>query len=383
MKAPSPCASGNGRSNTVRPRNSVPRCTNNPVPPTMANIRKRSVTTSLVNFASTSPRKSSATMESSLLSPCRREPKVKGISTVLSSPCAVATMSSRILKPCVESCGASCSKRSRADHEEAAHGIGDGNRERAPGDGSCKGAGARPAPVETVGAAAFDIAAADHELGLPALQQREHLRQLRLVMLQVGVHHGGIGRAGGEDAFDAGARQAAAADAADAADAAVLSRETAHHLPGAVRRIVVDEDHFPGDAGERGLELAIKLGHIVALVEGGDDDRKRRQVGACLRRVSARSDGFIHARSVYPPHPAMPSCQKPGSAGPNAPKSAEKGPKCQRPRTTGARTSGAALLLRGRPGDGALKHRHRLDTDMGTARRVPQGGHPANSALRG
>ena len=171
-KAPSPCASGNGRSNTVKPRNSVPRCTNNPVPPTMANIRKRSVTTSLVNFASTSPRKSSATMESSLLSPCSREPKVKGTSTVLSLPCAVATMSSRILKPCVESCGASSLEAVGADHEEAAHGIGDGNAEHAPGDGGRKGAGARPALVETVGAAALDIAAADHELGLPALQQR-------------------------------------------------------------------------------------------------------------------------------------------------------------------------------------------------------------------
>ena len=152
------------------------------------------------------------------------------------------------------------------------------------------------------------------------------------------------------------------------------SRETAHHLPGPVRRVVVDEDHFPGDAGKRGLELAIKLGHIVALVEGGDDDRKRRQVGACLRRVSARSDGFIHARSVYPPHPAMPSCQKPRSVGPNAPKSAEKGPKCQRPRTTGARTSGATLLLRGRPDDGALGSIDvALTPDMGTGEAFRKG----------
>ena len=48
--------------------------------PTIANSRKRSDTTSWVSFASTRPRKSSATMESSLLSPCSREPKVKGIS---------------------------------------------------------------------------------------------------------------------------------------------------------------------------------------------------------------------------------------------------------------------------------------------------------------
>src|SRR5947209_8190338 len=38
--------------------------------------------------------------------------------------------------------------------------------------------------------------------------------------------------------------------------------------------------------------------------------------------------------------------------------------KCQRPRTTGARTSGAALSFRGRPGAGAMKHRrHRYKLD--------------------
>src|SRR5262249_39551922 len=107
------------------------------------------------------------------------------------------------------------------------------------------------------------------------------------------------------------------------------------------------------NAGERGLELAIKLGHIVALVEGGDNDRKREQVGACLRLSGGRSDGFMHARSVYPPPHAMPSRRERCSNRPERPKSGEIGPKCQRPRTTGARTSGATLLLRGRPGTGA------------------------------
>ena len=163
---------------------------------------------------------------------------------------------------------------------------------------SCAGAGALL--VETVGAAAFDIAAADHEIGLAALQQRQHLRQLRLVMLQVGVDHRGAGRAGGQNALDAGAGQAAPPDPPDAADAGILPRQAAHHVPGAVGGIVVDEDDFPGDAGERRLQPPEQRGDVVALVEGGDDDRKLRRRSGLRRGFGARSDGFIHAASVYP-----------------------------------------------------------------------------------
>ena len=122
---------------------------------------------------------------------------------------------------------------------DAQHALGDLGGERA-------GAGALL--VEAVGAAAFDVTAADHELGLAALQQRQHLRQLRLVVLQIGVHHGREGRARRQNAFDAGAGQAAPPDPPDAADAAILPRQAAHHVPGPVGRIVVDEDDFPGNA---------------------------------------------------------------------------------------------------------------------------------------
>ena len=138
-------------------------------------------------------------------------------------------------------------------------------------------AGAGTLLVETVGAAAFDVAAADHEVGLAGLQQRQHLRQLGLVVLQVGVDHGGAGRAGGQNALDAGAGQAAPPDPPDAADAGILPRQAAHHVPGAVGGIVVDEDDFPGHAGERGLQPPEQRGDVVALVEGGDDDRKLRR----------------------------------------------------------------------------------------------------------
>src|SRR5882672_10593082 len=47
--------------------------------------------------------------------------------------------------------------------------------------------------------------------------------------------------------------------------------------------------------------------------------------------------------------------------------------KCQRPRTEGARTSGAALLFSGRPSAGAMKHRRRRWKSNGDGRRVPHG----------
>ena len=122
-----------------------------------------------------------------------------------------------------------------ADHEEAAHGIGDLDLQHAPGNLGCQRACTGALLVEAVGAAALDIAAADHEFRLTALQQGDHLRQLRFVVLQIGVHDRRIGGARGKNALDAGARQAAPADPPDAAHSRILPRQGPHHLPGTVR----------------------------------------------------------------------------------------------------------------------------------------------------
>jgi len=53
---------------------------------------------------------------------------------VRNSPRAVAMMSSRILKPWADSCGASLLETVAADHEKSAHGIGDLDAEHAFGD---------------------------------------------------------------------------------------------------------------------------------------------------------------------------------------------------------------------------------------------------------
>ena len=163
-----------------------------------------------------------------------------------------------------------------ADHEEAAHGIGDLDPQRPLGDLGRERAGARPLAIETVRAAAFDIAAADHEIELAALQERKHLRQLRFVVLQVGIDDRRVRRARRQNALDAGAGETAPPDPADAAHAAVLARQRPQHLPGAVGRIVVDKDRLERDAGQRLFQPPKQRDDIVPLVEGRDHDRKLR-----------------------------------------------------------------------------------------------------------
>src|SRR5215472_6188407 len=63
-------------------------------------------------------------------------------------------------------------------------------------------------------------------------------------------------------------------------------------------------------------------------------------------------------------------------------KLATEGQKCQRPRTTGARTSGAALLLRGRPGmtePGGKAQRRPLKLNR-NRRHIPQGAGPGEDS---
>ena len=186
-----------------------------------------------------------------------------------------------------------------ADHEEAAHGIGDLDLQHAPGDFGCQRADAGALLVEAVGAAALDIAAADHEFRLTALQQGDHLRQLRFVVLQIGVHHRRIGGARRQDALDAGAGQAAPPDPPDTADPGVLPRQGPHHLPGTVRRIVIDKDDFPGDAGERRVQPPVKYRDVVAFVEGRDDNGKLRQTGGLRQGFGPRFAGVIHGGQRY------------------------------------------------------------------------------------
>src|SRR5260370_103912 len=145
----------------------------------------------------------------------------------------------------------------------------------------------------------------------------------------------------------------------------------ATRIAGGIGRIVVEEDDFKGDAGERGLQAPKQRQDVVTLVEGGNDDRKRGQSDGLRGVLGARSDGFIHEGQAY-------ICAVGGSQG-GAPKPGgrtgektgqKKAPKCQRPRTERPRPAGAADLFGGRPSAGAISHRrrgwvlHRRDPDL-------------------
>ena len=104
----------------------------------------------------------------------------------------------------------------------------------------------------------------------------------RLVVLQIGIHHGDVARLARQHALDAGAGEPAPPDAADAAHARVGRADRARGRRGAVGRVVVDEHDFPFDAGERARELLHQQRNVVALLERRNDDA---QLGRRARRA--------------------------------------------------------------------------------------------------
>ncbi len=125
----------------------------------------------------------------------------------------------------------------------------------------------------------------------------EHARKNALVVLHVGVHDGDVVGGGGEDAFDAGGRQAAAPDAMEQADAGVAPGVIADELGGVVGGVVVDEDEFPAEALKGGVDARDELRDVGAFVVGGDDERK---VDAGRRRqCSSRTVGW-QGRETHP-----------------------------------------------------------------------------------
>ena len=158
------------------------------------------------------------------------------------------------------------------DHEEPAHRVGDFDMQQLLCDVGRKYAAAKARAPETPGVAATDITAADHEFGLPRLQQREHLWELCFVVLKIGVHHRDVGRAGSQDALDACPGEPSPADPANAPDTGVGLGQLPGHVPSPVRGIVIDEDDLPRDTGQRGVQLREKLGNVVALFESRHHD---------------------------------------------------------------------------------------------------------------
>ena len=178
-----------------------------------------------------------------------------------------------------------------ADHEKAAHGIGDLDPQHAFCNlgGEHAGAGARL--VETVGAAAFDITTADHEVALAGLQQGQHLRQLRLVVLQVGIDHRGVGRARCEDSLDAGAGQGPRRPIRriQRTRASCCARpRTTSQAPGELSSTKMTSKRNSESAA---LHTPKQRDDVVALVEG--DHSKLQETRGLRRGFGARSDGFL------------------------------------------------------------------------------------------
>ena len=198
-----------------------------PVRPTRQNNRKRNETASLVSLARISAAKSSATRVSSLLSPCWRSPNTNGSSAMRKRAARGRHDVEQDLEALRGELRRQLLEAVAPHHEEAAHRIAQASR-RAGGArarSTARLACSRRALDEPGRRAAVDIAARDREIGLAA-QLRQHRGEQRLVVLQVGVHHGDVARLARQHALDAGAGEAAPADAADAAHARCRSRRS-------------------------------------------------------------------------------------------------------------------------------------------------------------
>ncbi len=116
------------------------------------------------------------------------------------------------------------------------------------------------------------IAAAHHDVDVTLAQSREHLRQQRFVVLQVGVDHRDVRGRCGKNPLHHGAGEASPADPVQAPHIRSRLRELAHGVGGAVRRIVVNEHDLPRLPVENPLEPLRQLYDVILLVESRCDD---------------------------------------------------------------------------------------------------------------
>ena len=163
-----------------------------------------------------------------------------------------------------------------ADHEEAAHRIAD----RDPGH-AAEEPGAEVAELlarrrQAARRRLVGDARADREIAAARRERFVHFRQDRFVVLQVAVDHRDEIGARRQPALDHRARQAEAIDAPDAAQARIARRQRIGDVGGAVGRIVVDDDHFPRQAGERRLEPLEQDGNVGRLAVGRHDHGEGR-----------------------------------------------------------------------------------------------------------
>ena len=200
-------------------------------------------------------------------------------------------MSARILKPCVERRGATCSKTSRLDHEKAAQRIGDLDAEQPAHKADGDLAGLEPVAGKPIQLGRGGQAArADDDIGVVLLEGLEHIEQQRLVVLQVGIHDGEVRRLGRQHSLDAGPGQSAPAQPADATDMRVLRADLPRLRRGIVWKIVVDENDLPADVDKRAVEALDQDRDVGAFIERRNDDREIGDVRSRGRRAGLGRD---------------------------------------------------------------------------------------------
>ena len=252
---------------------------------------KRSGSSPPNSLSSNRPANCVNTSASSLLSPATRSWNTKGISITRSGAGRTERQVEQDLEPLAGEPGRQRLEQRARQHEEAAHGIGEPHRqeELRQSDAAIRQHMA-PATGEAGVVGARHVPAADGDVVLAAPQCRQHVGQLRLVVLEVAVDHRHVLRRGGQRALDHRRGQAAAADAADAADAPIGLGNAADLGGGAVRAVVVDVHHLPGDAVQRGVQPGDQRRDIGTLIVTGDDDSQHRRAASDAAGVDLRGE---------------------------------------------------------------------------------------------
>src|ERR1044072_4936227 len=96
-------------------------------------------------------------------------------------------------------------------------------------------------------------------------------------MLQITIDHRHAARRRGKYPFDYRRGETAPANAQQTADPWIGLRDPTHLIGGTIWAVTIDEDHFPGDIGQRRSELADHRRDIGGFVIARHHNRKYRQ----------------------------------------------------------------------------------------------------------
>ena len=121
--------------------------------------------------------------------------------------------------------------------------------------------------------ALVELARGADDLGLAGADRRDHALDGLGIVLAVAVHDAEQIALGRQHALDARLGEAAIGNPQHQPHAVVAARHGAHDVGCAVGRIVVDEQDFPVETGERRLGPLHERSDVPGFIVGGNDDR--------------------------------------------------------------------------------------------------------------